>query len=108
MSSDRRISSLHGLLWATVLGCHIFTAPATMPQHPSAVAYALGLGVWSLVVVVLGVRTIRQVELSKSGILAPVLVLLVAVQAVTFFAMAYWNVVRQWEGGSPGEFETRR
>ncbi|QDT54877.1 hypothetical protein Pan44_29160 [Caulifigura coniformis] len=79
-----------------------------MPQHPSAVAYALGLGVWSLVVVVLGVRTIRQVELSKSGILAPVLVLLVAVQAVTFFAMAYWNVVRQWEGGSPGEFETRR
>jgi hypothetical protein len=69
-----------------------------MPQHPSAVPTAVILGAWSLVVTILGVRTLNRAGISGSGILAPLLVLLVGGQSAMFFVMAYGNVVSHLKG----------
>jgi hypothetical protein len=82
----------------TIIGSCIFAAPATIPQHRSAIPTAVILGAWSLVVSILGLRTLKQVGVSNCGVLAPVLVLLVGVQSAMFFAMAYGNLDSHLKG----------
>jgi hypothetical protein len=94
LTADPRIPWIRNLLWVTLFAGMVFGAPATIPNRPEAIPASLALSGWFVVVTTLGLRTVKQVGLSRSGILTPFLLLLVALESAFLVAMTGDHLLR--------------